>query len=63
MTWTTKIKYVDRNTGELLTPQHVLKGHYIITAKKITHERINDQFGEKRILCLCEGNRQLNLNL
>lgn len=61
MIWTSKVHYVDKETGELITATHVENSTYVITNKRIIRRKISETYGIKHITNICEKNRQQKL--
>lgn len=62
MYWSTKITYVDKDTGEEITKKHIDKQIYFKT-KSHAKKTIKGNYGIITILWECERNKQTKLDL
>lgn len=63
MTWTTRTNYVDIETGEALTENHIKKGQYIKLTVETKYQKTSKDYGFKYNTWKCEKNRQTRLEL
>lgn len=63
MTWTTITRFVDIETGEVLTGAHIEKGLYNKIKLTTKYNKTSKDYGYKYNTWQCEKNRQLKLEI
>lgn len=61
MKWNTRVIYVDADTGELLTKDHIEKGIYVVTKSDKTTQVKHNTYGTTTITKHCQRNPQQRL--